>query len=260
MSAPPVNSQVPVFITADGSPTLEWSRSDGYTEKMHHSGGALAESVYIYHHALSEVVSRGWPVRVVSVGLGLGYNEWLVMAEVMRTGLSLGDWRLWSFETQDILKDSFVASLQHIRGKSTGEMLSIENPWTELFIQVRDLVASHFGLSSEDLRLVALRALNSGQFELRGSFPETANSLGTGLCDADDATCIFYDAFSNKMNSALWVETMITQELSHILAPHAVVATYAATGALNRALKSLGFVPQDRPGFQGKRESTLAIR
>lgn len=214
-------------------------------------------------------MARGWPLRVVSVGLGLGYNEWIALAEMMqsRRGLSGGgdvseeggasdsarddSWKIWSFETESVLKDSFLASVQDSSLSDLDERGSTS--WVQIFTEVRNLVAKNFGLSSEQLRLMALAGLESGQFELHGAFPADAAGVA-------DATCVFYDAFSNKMNSELWVESMITSELGRMLAPHAVLSTYAATGALNRALRSLGFTLQDRPGFQGKRESTFAVR
>jgi tRNA U34 5-methylaminomethyl-2-thiouridine-forming methyltransferase MnmC len=53
---------------------------------------------------------------------------------------------------------------------------------------------------------------------------------------------------------------MLVEQLGRILAPQAVLATYAATGTMNRALRTLGFKILEKPGFQGKRESTLAVR
>lgn len=38
----PPNSEI--VYTADGSPTLSFSREDGYREKMHHAGGALVKA------------------------------------------------------------------------------------------------------------------------------------------------------------------------------------------------------------------------
>jgi len=240
-----MSNSPPIFRTGDGSPTLDWDGGHGHSEKMHHSGGALSESLFVYHHALSMALERSWPARVLSVGLGLGYNEWITLAEILRRGgQTLEDWKIWSFETESILAESFVASVAR---------QSCDSPWVEVYREVRERVARALEVDAEELRALGVYALQTKRLELRGAFPDD-------LTGVTDATCIFYDAYSKKMNADLWNETAITQSLNACLAPSATLATYAATGSLNRALKTLGFALQPRAGFQGKRESTLAVR
>jgi tRNA U34 5-methylaminomethyl-2-thiouridine-forming methyltransferase MnmC len=88
---------------------------------------------------------------------------------------------------------------------------------------------------------------------LHGRFPEEAGST-VGV------TCVFYDAYSKKMDADLWQETSLVTRLDPLLARNCVLSTYAATGTMKRALKTLGFRLLPRTGFLGKRESTLAIR
>ena len=104
------------------------------------------------------------------------------------------------------------------------------------------------------LVLQELRAgLEDERFELRGSYPES-------IAGVRDCHLVFYDAFSNKMHTGPWEESSFALELSPCLAPQCLVTTYAVTGNLKRGLKALGFRLLPRQGFQGKRESTLAIR
>ena len=94
-----------IFTTSDGSPSLCIANSTGYTEKMHHSAGALSESIYIYYAALEAATQRQWPIRALSLGLGLGYNEILVAAHaVKRNGSAV----LYSFEIEPALIKSFL--------------------------------------------------------------------------------------------------------------------------------------------------------
>jgi hypothetical protein len=220
-----------IFTTADGSPTLSFTREDGYIEKMHHSGGALAESLYIYHHGLAKALDAGMPARVVSVGLGLGYNELIATAEFARRGI---EGKIWSFEAMPYLRDSFRAWL---KGQADPE-------YTAILDEVCAGIEKHFGISG-------LRALAS--CELRGPFPQDAAGV-------ENAGVIFFDAFSNKMSPELWQEMDLEKNLAPLLAEHALLCTYAKTGALKRVLKNLGFKMEERPGFQGKRDSTLALR
>lgn len=232
-----------VFITADGSPTLALKRTDGYSEKMHHSAGALSESFYIYHQALLELIKRGGPARVLSLGLGLGYNELLAVGEFAKSGV--GDWKLWSFEARDDLRQGFRQWVM--------SDLDPASALGEVFAQVLTRVAGRLGLPTDELRVAMHQGLRTGQLELRSAFPR--DNLGVEGC-----SCIFYDAFSKKMDPDLWEENELHKSLEKVSAAHCVLATYAATGALNRVLRSLGFKLESRAGFEGKRESTFAIR
>jgi hypothetical protein len=232
-----VGDGLEIFITADGSPTLTLTREDGYAEKMHHSGGALAESVYIYEYALLQSLEIEAEPRVLSLGLGLGYNELLAIAALRNR-----DFKIWSFELRDDLRAGFR---DWTRGGAEG--------LSAVFASAAETVAGHSGLAASELRSLASAALESGRLELRGPFPQD-------IAGVLDCTCVFFDAFSRKMDPHLWSEAETEAALKPMLAPSAIVATYAATGALNRILKNLGFTLQERPGFQGKRESTFATR
>lgn len=237
----PLPKAFEIFTTADGSPTLAFKRADGYVEKMHHSGGALSESVYIYLESFIRAAEKNWPLRVVSVGLGLAYNEWLTLGEAHRRGL---DVQIWSFELSSLLREEFLAFL-----KNAGP----ESEMQALYAQVAGQVAGRLNLSTNDLKTATLLALDSGKLILRGSFPQEIDGL-------HEISLVYYDAYSRKMDPELWQEDAVIEAFKKILAPQASVATYAATGALNRVLKHLGFSLKPKAGFQGKRESTLAIR
>ena len=229
-----------IFTTEDGSPTLIWSRDDGYEEKMHHSGGALSESLFIYQTALREALARGWPGRVLSLGLGLGYNELIAAAEFLKSGVE--DWKLWSFEAEDSLRENFSGWL-------SGDAPEL----AEIHADILRRIAASSGISPAELFTFAREGFDRGQLELRGRFPEDVAGVEGG-------TCVFYDAYSKKMDADLWEENSLAGRMAPLLAPGCVLSTYAATGSMNRALKTLGFRLLPRAGFLGKRESTLAIR
>lgn len=235
----PANSEI--FYTQDGSPTLSLRRDDGYVEKMHHSGGALSESLYIYRSALDEAITRGWEIRVLSLGLGLAYNEIISICELRKREVAA--FHIHSFETVPELRDGFKAWV----GGATGGKLAF------VFDQVLKQVAKAQEVPAALLRTWLKEALSSGFLELRGAFPEDSDGIS-------EITVCYYDAFSKKMNPELWVEDMLKNQLDRLLARTCVLTTYAATGALNRSLKHLGFRLLEKTGFSGKRESTLALR
>ena len=234
-------SKYEIFVTRDGSPTLQWIRTeDGYGEKMHHSAGALSESLFIYHECLKHALAAGWPARILSLGLGLGYNELIAVAALRQTGIR--DWKIWSFEVVDFLRDEFR---QWLEGQ--------DSQLSAVYDNIAILIASHFQIPSTKLKADVYAGWSDGRLELRAGFPQ--DSKGVEGC-----TNVFYDAFSKKMDPELWDEATLASNLNPLLSRRCVLATYAATGSLNRALKSLGFRLTPRTGFQGKRESTLAIR
>lgn len=230
-----IHPDLEIFITADGSPTLTFRRPDGYAEKMHHSGGAFSESMYIYHYGLKKSLELGFPPRVISVGLGLGYNELISLAEFARSRVK---GQIWSFETMPFLRDMFRSWAE---GQSSQPLLD----------QIARQIEQSFGI--EGLRNITHSAIKEGQLELREAFPESMQNIS-------DVGTVFFDAFSNKMSPELWSEEGLKSSLDPVLSKNCLLCTYAATGALKRALRTLGFELLDRPGFQGKRDSTLAVR
>lgn len=232
-------TELQIYTTSDGSPTLAFRRDDGYVEKMHHSGGALSESLYIYHHGLAVALDRGWPARVLSIGLGLAYNELIALAEFHKRGIQ--DFKVYSFEAHEYLREEFRAFLL---GEAAHAIAPIHD-------QVLGGVAKQFDFPK--LREFAREALLAGRLELRGAYPQDAKHVS-------DCCVVFFDAYSNKMSPELWREEDLQKDLSACLGLQAVLTTYAATGALNRVLRNLGFQKVERAGFLGKRESTFALR
>ena len=217
--------------TADGSPTLVFRRADGYAEKMHHSRGALSESRFIYGAALTLARTGGTPIRAMSIGLGLAYNELLTLHE-----LTSDDVTIWSFESLPALREEFRAWAE---GRDDGAL-------APTFARVGEVVGA-------EVRARAGRALARDHLRLLGPFPEAAAAV-------TDANLVYYDAYSSKMDPHLWDEDALVKAFGRSLAPKCVFASYAATGALNRVLERLGFTRLRRPGFFKKRQSTLATR
>lgn len=242
MASPRKVEEFEITITADGSPSLRVANSDGYVEKMHHSDGALSESLYIYGEAVDEIIKHRWPLRVLSLGLGLGYNELIVAAKAVQSGVLPQNSLLYSFEIEPLLRESFL-----------NWVLGQPGAFQELYDLILQSLAAGIQMKTDAILDWLKQAYQSDCWRIRASFPNEAH-------DVKEMTCMLYDAFSNKMSPELWTEEVITSQLQNLCAETCVFSTYAATGALNRALRTTGFQKQERPGFSGKRESTFAIR
>lgn len=236
--------QYEVLKTADGSPTIRlWKPNQG-PECMHHLGGALTESLYIYGQALSWAFQRTERTHVLSVGLGLGYNELIAICEFLRLQRSPKDFYLESFEIEESLRENF---LQWLQGNS------VQAPWQEIYDQVLHSVSLHFNVLAGIVKATLLAFWQDGRWELRTELNERTQF-------EKRFHCILFDAFSKGATPNLWNEDFLKEFLTKVADRKCVLSTYAATGSLKRALYSQEFQVELREGFAGKRQSTWATR
>lgn len=229
-----------LVLTDDGSPTFrDLGDRDGEgpkPETMHHRGGAYSETQLIYGNPLRLCLKAGGR-RILSVGLGLGYNEILTTVECLKLGISPAEIQLLSFESEEPLRSAF---LKWISGEP---------------IEVYDMISQFFAFDSLKIRQWLQEAYQNKHWQLRHSLDESAF-----FQSPDGHQCIFYDAFSSKTSPQLWEEKFLNDFFKHFCAERSVVTTYACTGALKRSLKNQGFELLLKPGFGGKRLRTMGIR
>ncbi len=225
--------------TEDGSPSLQWL-GEGHDETMHHSGGAWTETWYIYGEALKAGIEQGG-ARVLSVGLGLGYNEFL------STRLSLeakAPIEIHSHEKDPFLVQEFLGFIEN-QVSSPSEILAI---YSSLLSFVAPPVEK-----SQILTSLAHKKI-TGEFQIRGPL------AWESFKQAEKYSMILYDAFSSKASPELWQEDFLNKFIEVYSEEKCIFTTYACTGALKRALKKNDFKVIERRGFQGKKSSTIATR
>ncbi|MBX2986452.1 MAG: hypothetical protein KF802_01015 [Bdellovibrionaceae bacterium] len=231
-------------VTADGSPTLRKAEpSPGWVtgEAMHHSGGALEETLMIYGEPVEESFRRLDAPKIFSLGLGLGYVELVTAAHGVRHGKS---YEILSLESEEPLVRTFEAFL-------TGELPPGE--LLEGLNTVLDLVSRRLGVEGEAIRLSLAQARREGRWKWGGL-------LAPDRLPAERYHAILYDAFSSKTCPDLWTETFLQDFMKNCTEADCLFSTYACTGALKRSLKGADFAMIQRDGFQGKRHSTLGRR
>ncbi|MES2803061.1 MAG: MnmC family methyltransferase [Bdellovibrionota bacterium] len=217
-----------IELTGDGSPTLRLknSTSEKQPESMHHSGGAAAETLYIYTEPLNRVLSvfAQQDLSIGVVGLGLGYIELSILQ-------SLPAAKLVSFEKEQELVDSFKSWINGQENKTY------------------DLICEKLGVDKN----LSLKKLKSLDWHLEGELnPATKISYPFNY--------VAYDAFSQFTDGPLWTDEFLDFFLTNLCAKDCVFATYACTGLLKRALIRNNFIFIKRPGFREKRDATLALR
>lgn len=235
--------------TGDGSPTLEFHYDTGIVEKMHHGKGAFSETLYIYKPALSGT-------RILSIGLGLGYNEVMTAAYALREGLE-DNFYLLSFEKEAILSEQLFNYIQQTTHRDLSSYYMPTNLRDDFMIAYEDIftrMSAHFGIEASQIKNTMATWICEQRWQIQGEFDVTQGPTHEPFHG------IFYDAFSDKMSPEFWSEEFLLKFLELWAAPSCILATYAAKGTLNRALKAKGFNVELREGFGGKKESTLASR
>lgn len=231
-----LDSQRKVFFwrTSDGSPTASLGLQG---ERMHHRGGALAETLHVYAPAI-EWASRHSPrPHFFSFGLGLGYVEWVLFAMGVRHRFPF---RCRSFESDPWLREGWQIWL------SGGPAL----PGLEDAVSC---VARHFGIASAALIQCGRDAFSEGFWTISERYEPGGRRFE--FCHA-----VLYDLFSPKSDPEPWSAPVLGSLLREQTDPSCVFATYASTGSLKRLLKGNGFSLRSRKGFGGKRECTFAVR
>jgi hypothetical protein len=231
--------------TEDGSPTLRFIADTGESEAMHSLQGAFAETAYIYGAALDRLIQEKWPPHVLSMGLGLGYNEVLTAAQWTATGRGDNDIYVESFEIDPDLRTFFA---EWSRGGS-----DLPREFSQAYDEILKRCSAQASVDAPLVRKRLANWLSSGQFVLR-----EALMPATGF--PRRFSCFLFDAFSSKSTPELWAEDFLIAFLSRTANDHAVFSTYACTGGLKRALKTSGFELAIREGYASKRDCTFAVR
>lgn len=235
-----------IIKTSDQSPTVRlFAGEQKEAQCMHHLGGALSESHFIYLDAAKAALRESQPPHFLSVGLGLGYNELLTIAEIAtHTPKKLDQLTLISYESEPLLSNSLV---KYLKAKPLPE------DWFELYEKIFTLVAEKFDLSPGRLKKMAEEALTSNKWQVRGA-------LSLENLPQESFSVIYFDAFSRAASPQLWTEEFFDRLFSCSTKERSLFVTYAVTGNLKRSFKRHDFEVFKRPGFKGKRESTWAVK
>ncbi len=216
--------------TADGSPTLRLISESLVdltirVESMHHSGGAASETQYIYGNPIRQGLAVDPEINFLVVGLGLGYIEMLIASETAGR-------KIISYEIDPELRHNFS---DWVSGADE--------------FDIYDQVCRSIKLEPDFVRL----QIQKNHLKLCGEL-----SLKTVFEQKSHVIC--FDAFSQKTSGTLWTEEFLDYFIVHSCEQDCIFTTYACTGLLKRTLEKHGFQFEKRPGFIGKRDSTLATR
>ena len=228
-------------ITRDGSPSLMLCSDGERGESMHHSGGAWSETDYIYGKPLRLVFARIKAPCILSVGLGLGYNEFLVAKIAHENNQSF---QILSFESVQELRESFLSWIKQAP-------LSAEIQAT--YDQMASFVCHNDNLLIEELKKILRDAYNAGQWVLADSLTQEFKPKGC-------FHIALYDAFSGKTSPQLWEESFLIQFIQAYSDSDFIFSTYACRKSLKDAFQGTQLKFIQRDGFLGKRNSSIGLK
>jgi tRNA U34 5-methylaminomethyl-2-thiouridine-forming methyltransferase MnmC len=218
-----------IIMTADGSNTLF---NEAIGEHYHSTHGALQESEHVFieaglQHAISIFPEQ--EISILEVGFGTGLNFLLTLKRCLDQNISLN---YTGVEAFPITKEALV--------QTEYQKYVSEEIWTALL--------DNYELAlSQPITLFPKQKLAI----LESTFQEVPPIPTHHL--------IYYDAFSVRHQAEMWTDELI-EHAAAFLVPGGIFVTYAITGKLKRALKSIGFTIEKLPGAAGKREMLRAIK
>jgi tRNA U34 5-methylaminomethyl-2-thiouridine-forming methyltransferase MnmC len=218
-----------IITTADGSNTL-FNETIG--EHYHSTHGALQESEHVFinaglKHAIAEFPAE--QISVFEVGFGTGLNFLLTLAHCAAKDIKLNYAGVEAFpiKREELLQTGYQKYVS-----------------SEIWTAFSDNYESAL---TQPVVLFANQQLSI----LETTFQEVKPTATYHL--------LYYDAFSVRHQAEMWTDEIIAHA-TEFLVPGGIFVTYAITGKLKRALKSLGFIVQKLPGAAGKREMLRAIK
>ncbi len=226
------------YRTLDGSPTLAFGQN-GEGEKMHHMKGAFSETLHVYGRVLDELKEREWERRILSIGLGIGYNEILVASQFDELTL------LVSYEKDRELREYF---LNWVDGKTN----LVPNRFVKIYEEILTLFSIQFKKEKKKIFWNLLKFRNEGSWKV---FHELNESF-----ECNEMSAILFDPYCSKTNMDLWSEDFLEKFLKNVPGSNCIFGTYASTGSLKKVLKNSQFEWIKRKGFKGKRECTFAVK
>jgi len=219
-----------IVKTADGSNTIFNSEVG---EHYHSKHGAAQESRHVFIQAglsyFLENNSAATLVSVLEIGFGTGLN-FLLSADFC-TGKEI------SLDYTGI--EAYPLSLEMISHTGYDQYIS-RQLWQKF-------IADYDSLFISPIELIPNCKL------------QIANCKLLNFQSDKQYDIIYFDAFAVAHQPEMWDEAAISHTVG-FLKPGGVFVTYAITGNLKRALKTLGCKVEKAPGAPGKREMLRAVK
>lgn len=227
-----------IISTADGSTTIfipEWN------ESYHSRHGAIQEAYHVFiAHGLDLIRENKKTVSVLEIGFGTGLNALITLLESAEKKLNIHYTGI----------EKYPVSPEETTLLNYPESLQAFNP--------------EIGFSQIEIDELYRKIMSADWNELKAVNPTfSLKKIQADFLDYDypkqEFDLIYFDAFGARVQPELWTETLF-EKLFKSLKSNGILTTYSAKGSVRRALSSVGFQVEKRPGPPGKREMLTAIK
>jgi len=224
-----------IIRTEDGSSTIyipEWN------ESYHSKHGAIQEAYHVFIQNGLDFFSNKNEISILEIGFGTGLNALITRCETFHSTQIINYSGIEKFPvlTNEFSVLNYAKSLVEFNPK-----LNIsEDEVSQFYDEIMQAHWNEFTSLSSQFNIQKIEA----DF-LRYDYPTEQFDL------------IYFDAFGARVQPELWTEKLFSK-LFKATKIGGVLTTYSAKGSVRRALISVGFQVEKRPGPPGKREMLVA--
>lgn len=226
-----------IIVTEDGSTTIfipEWN------EFYHSKHGAIQEAYHVFIRNGLDFFSKKNEISLLEIGLGTGLNALITYCETLNSHQKINYTGIEKFPI-------LMNEISHLN--YTKALLDFN---TDLKVSSESLEQNYQKLMEADWS--AFVSISS-QFYLK---KVQADFLEFDY-PKNEFDLIYFDAFGARVQPELWTEELF-EKLYKSLKNQGILTTYSAKGSVRRALISVGFQVEKKPGPPGKREMLVAIK
>lgn len=226
-----------IILTEDGSATIhleEWN------ESYHSKHGAVQEAYHVFIRNGLDFFKENSELSILEIGFGTGLNALISFLESSEGNQKIN---YTGIEKYPVLEEEFRVLNYPKALKQFQQDLKLSE--TEISAVYNSLMKANW----EDFQAIhpnfQLQKLQADFLEYE--YPKEAFDL------------IYFDAFGARVQPELWTEELF-DKLFKSLKPGGMLTTYSSKGSVRRALISVGFRVEKRPGPPGKREMLVAFK
>lgn len=226
-----------IIPTEDGSSTLfipEWN------ESYHSRHGAIQEAYHVFIQNGLDLLSYKNEISILEIGFGTGLNSLITLGESFQNNLKIN---YTGIEKYPVSESEFSILNYPKSLKEIHSNLNISNE--ELSRFYANLMHAEWEKEVQINKNFNLTKIQADFLEF--NYPENTFDL------------VYFDAFGARVQPELWTEELFGK-IYKSMKKDAVFTTYSAKGSVRRALISVGFQVEKKPGPPGKREMLVAVK
>jgi len=226
-----------IILTEDGSATIHLAE---WNESYHSKHGAVQEAYHVFIRNGLDFFRESSEVSILEIGFGTGLNALISFLEISETHQKIN---YTGLEKYPVVENEFKALNYPQSLKDFNSDLKLSE--TEISAVYNSLMKANW----QDFQAIHPNfQLQKFQEDfLEYEYPKEAFDL------------IYFDAFGARVQPELWSEELF-EKLFQSIKSGGMLTTYSSKGSVRRALISVGFRVEKRPGPPGKREMLVAFK